>query len=79
MSQNSPKIGKSPSKKNQQSAPLAYNFLKDPHLIYYLQSPVRVTQLLESGLYQLDGSNLVELETLESLAIAEYVLEKIPL
>ena len=61
---------KSPNKNNHSENKLTYNFLKDPHLIYYLQSPVRVQQLLESGLYQLDGENIIELETLETLKIA---------
>lgn len=69
---------KSPFKKSQPTSPLKYNFLQDPHLIYYLQSPARVIQLLESSLYELDNDNLIELETMQSLKISEFVLDKIP-
>ena len=37
---------KSPLNKSAQTSPTKYTFLNDPHLIYYLQSPVRVAQLL---------------------------------
>lgn len=50
---------KSPFNKSSSTSPLKYNFLQDPHLIYYLQSPPRVIQLLESSLYELDNDNLI--------------------
>jgi len=37
-----------------------YNYLTDPHLFYHLESPVKISQLLQSGLYELDANNLVE-------------------
>jgi hypothetical protein len=30
-----------------------YNFLRDPHLIYFLQSPYKICQLLKSRRYKL--------------------------
>ena len=37
-----------------------YSYLKDPHLFYHLESPVKIQQLLSTGLYELDGNRLIE-------------------
>ena len=55
-----------------------YSYLKDPHLFYHLESPVKIQQLLSTGLYELDGNRLIEVETLESLELSAFTLDKIP-
>ena len=56
----------------------AYSYLKDPHLFYHLESPIKIQQLLNSGLYELDGNRIIEVNTLESLEISEYTLDQLP-
>lgn len=55
-----------------------YSYLTDPHLFYHLESPVKISQLLQSGLYELDANSLVEKESQNRLKISEYTLNKIP-
>ena len=38
-----------------------YCILRDPHLLYYLQSATKIKQLLNSGLYELNGNKLIHL------------------
>ena len=43
-------------KKNRET----YSYLKDPHLFYHLESPVKIQQLLQTGLFELDGNRIIE-------------------
>lgn len=43
-----------------------------------MESPVKIAQLLQSGLFELDGNNLIEKETQESLKISDFTLNRIP-
>ena len=36
-----------------------YSYLKDPHLFYHLESPAKIQQLLQTGLFELDGNKIV--------------------
>lgn len=38
---------------------ITYNYLKDPHLYYHLESAPKITELLKSGLYELSGLSIV--------------------
>lgn len=41
------------SMKGNKDRPLQYSILTDPHMYYYLQSPLKVQELLNSQLYAL--------------------------
>ena len=52
---------------NQRGKKKEYCILKDPHLIYHLQSPVKISHLLSSGLYELEENKIIEIETMQGL------------
>lgn len=49
-------------------------YLSDPHLFYHLESPAKIAQLLDSGLYELSGNVLLSKETQEKLVISSFTL-----
>jgi hypothetical protein len=63
--------------KGYRSDGLKYSILNDPHMYYYLQSPQKVKELLQTGLYRVDGRMLVEKASKVSFRMDEYVAEKV--
>jgi hypothetical protein len=46
-----------------------YSIVKDSHMYYFLQSVPKVKELLSTGLYKLEGRQLVELATKQSVQL----------
>lgn len=43
-----------------------YHILKDPHMIYYIQTPTRLLHLLNCGKYELEGNKIIDSKSLDS-------------
>jgi hypothetical protein len=54
-----------------------YNFLRDPHLKYFLQSPYKILQLIKTRKYKIQDNLLVQIDTNDSVEIDEYVLKRL--
>jgi len=54
-----------------------YNFIKDPHLAYFMQSPYKIAQLLKSRRYKLKGNTLIQIDTNDMFEIDPYVVKRL--